>query len=657
MISYNSNYKCTVYFNFLEILLGGSLKTKFYNFVLCVFLMCSISASFGASLGAIKVTSPIGEPLKIEIPILADLEELNSLVARVGSMDDYQRVGLLYGSAISDLKVRLDKSRVGEPVVVVFSKENFYNPVFDLLITLSWTGGRSTESYTVFVDSPEILAAFEKQTELENQKPDAISSSTEELENGETVSSSDDSHNTINDIQNIRGTVATPNGDRVEKIPATEAITDTTKSESLIEVDKFGPVSSGDTLGKIALQVKPEEVSLEKMLVLLFRKNPEAFVGANMNRLKVGPTLEIPKGDEYASISESEGVRLVKEQYGEWQAYKKQLAMAAQSSRVDESSNRQKVTGSVSSEGEMGAGQLDSPREVLRLSQDGQAGIKKTDSSSVTERVRELEEELVAKDNAVKDANARLVKLEKTIQDLKGLIEIENESLSDSTLPVDSDNSDKKSGEDVISEEETADIREKTLKQTFLKLINMSIDEVLSTGSMGFLKDHAVYEKLSSEKLGKKILSLPFYLFLIFFLLVILAIGLLIYRGVSTPKKVKSSRGNGERNNGKRKAETKNVRVTSDSLPKNKSPSIAEQKPASDLSGIDLDLDTVSDGELGDQKEGSKWYEVQTKFDLAKAYQEMGDRDGALQILMEVIAEGDEDQKAAAKQTISELDQ
>ena len=92
-------------------------------------------------------------------------------------------------------------------------------------------------------------------------------------------------------------------------------------------------------------------------------------------------------------------------------------------------------------------------------------------------------------------------------------------------------------------------------------------------------------------------------------------------------------------------------------MPKNKSPSIAEQKPASDLSGIDLDLDSVSDGELGDQKEGSKWYEVQTKFDLAKAYQEMGDRDGALQILMEVIAEGDEDQKAAAKQTISELDQ
>ncbi|MAW33049.1 MAG: hypothetical protein CMK56_01415 [Proteobacteria bacterium] len=303
----------------------------------------------------------------------------------------------------------------------------------------------------------------------------------------------------------------------------------------------------------------------------------------------------------------------------------------------------------------MDAGQLGSPREVLRLSQDGQAGNKKIDSSSVTERVRELEEELVAKDNAVKDANARLAKLEKTIQDLKGLIQIENGSLSDSTQPVDAGNSDKKSEEGAISEEEAEGKRETTLKQTFLKLTNMSIEEVLSTGSMKFLKDHAVYEKLSSEKLGQKILSLPFYLVLIFLLLVIMASGLLIYRGISTAKKANSPRGKGKKNNGK--AETKNVRVVSDNLPTNKSSSISEQKPASDLSGIDLDLESASDGESGAQMEGSKWYEVQTKFDLAKAYQEMGDRDGALQILMEVIAEGDEDQKAAAKQTISELDQ
>ena len=49
------------------------------------------------------------------------------------------------------------------------------------------------------------------------------------------------------------------------------------------------------------------------------------------------------------------------------------------------------------------------------------------------------------------------------------------------------------------------------------------------------------------------------------------------------------------------------------------------------------------------------WYDVQTKFDLAKAYQEMGDRSGAKEILEEVINEGDADQKAQAKALLDSL--
>jgi pilus assembly protein FimV len=47
---------------------------------------------------------------------------------------------------------------------------------------------------------------------------------------------------------------------------------------------------------------------------------------------------------------------------------------------------------------------------------------------------------------------------------------------------------------------------------------------------------------------------------------------------------------------------------------------------------------------------------VQTKFDLAKAYQEMGDKDGAREILKEVIAEGDAEQKAAAQAVLASLE-
>jgi pilus assembly protein FimV len=77
--------------------------------------------------------------------------------------------------------------------------------------------------------------------------------------------------------------------------------------------------------------------------------------------------------------------------------------------------------------------------------------------------------------------------------------------------------------------------------------------------------------------------------------------------------------------------------------------------PALDLSGISLDLDGATTTQAGSAGKDEKWYEVQTKFDLAKAYQEMGDNDGAKEILQEVISEGDSEQKAAAESVLASL--
>ena len=82
----------------------------------------------------------------------------------------------------------------------------------------------------------------------------------------------------------------------------------------------------------------------------------------------------------------------------------------------------------------------------------------------------------------------------------------------------------------------------------------------------------------------------------------------------------------------------------------------SSQAPALDLSGISLDLDeTTTTGQSDASGKDDKWYEVQTKFDLAKAYQEMGDNDGAREILKEVISEGDSEQKVAAESVLSSL--
>jgi pilus assembly protein FimV len=74
------------------------------------------------------------------------------------------------------------------------------------------------------------------------------------------------------------------------------------------------------------------------------------------------------------------------------------------------------------------------------------------------------------------------------------------------------------------------------------------------------------------------------------------------------------------------------------------------------LDGLNLSLDGEPKAQpaAGGEKDGH-WYDVQTKFDLAKAYQEMGDKDGAREILQEVIKEGDSDQKSQAKTLMDSL--
>jgi pilus assembly protein FimV len=67
-----------------------------------------------------------------------------------------------------------------------------------------------------------------------------------------------------------------------------------------------------------------------------------------------------------------------------------------------------------------------------------------------------------------------------------------------------------------------------------------------------------------------------------------------------------------------------------------------------DFSGLDLDLGGAGGSDLDLD-------EVGTKLDLARAYVEMGDKEGAREILDEVLAEGSDKQRADAKGMLSSL--
>jgi pilus assembly protein FimV len=77
--------------------------------------------------------------------------------------------------------------------------------------------------------------------------------------------------------------------------------------------------------------------------------------------------------------------------------------------------------------------------------------------------------------------------------------------------------------------------------------------------------------------------------------------------------------------------------------------------PALDLSAIDLDVGAEPAAAPAGGAPDARWQEVATKLDLAKAYDEMGDKDGARELLKEVVKEGDMAQQQRAHSMLQAL--
>jgi FimV-like protein len=56
----------------------------------------------------------------------------------------------------------------------------------------------------------------------------------------------------------------------------------------------YGPIVANETLYRIALKHRQPGVTVSQMMMSIFEANPDAFYNGNINRLKIGKTLQIP---------------------------------------------------------------------------------------------------------------------------------------------------------------------------------------------------------------------------------------------------------------------------------------------------------------------------------------------------------------------------
>jgi pilus assembly protein FimV len=234
-------------------------------------------------------------------------DEAGSLAVRLAPQSAFRQANLEFNPALAALRFNLEKRGDNAYVVRITSLQPINEPYLDLLLELTWSTGRVLREYTVLLDPPALRAAPELVAPVTPPAPAAPPVVAMPMPAAPTA------------------TATAP----AAPAPAAEASRPAAVAAAPVAEGGTYTIKRGDTLSKIALETKPTNVSLEQMLVALFRANPNAFVGQNMNRMLAGRTLTIPSVADALAVSPSDARQEVAAQSADFAQYRSRLAQVA----------------------------------------------------------------------------------------------------------------------------------------------------------------------------------------------------------------------------------------------------------------------------------------------------------------------------------------
>ena len=138
--------------------------------------LLTATAGEAASLGRLTVLSGSGEPLRAQIEVTAiQPGEAESLRATLAPAEVYRQTQLDRPDFLSSVRLALSDLPDGRKVVTVSSDAPIEARVVDLLVDLNWASGRFIRQYSFFVDPPATVRGAAPTTEIRVVRGDTLS--------------------------------------------------------------------------------------------------------------------------------------------------------------------------------------------------------------------------------------------------------------------------------------------------------------------------------------------------------------------------------------------------------------------------------------------------------------------------------------------------
>ena len=405
--------------------LGDALKRKILNagrFALTIsaaaVLTLTASQTLALGLGRLAVQSSLGEALRAEIDVTSMTpEEAANLRVRIAPPESYRAAGVDYNAVLPGTQAVLSRRADGRPFLRLTSDRAVQEPFVDVILELTWSSGRLVREYTLLFDPPNTrntAAALPVPVPAAvSPMPAAAQSSVGTPASVAAVAAVTAAAPAPAPVTAAAKPAPASAPTPVSKAPTKPAPLPPTAAVQLGGEAKRAPtdgadeykVRAGDSLSRIATQTQRSGVSLEQMLVSLYRGNPQAFMDNNMNRLKSGVVLAVPSADSVKGVTQTEAKQIIQAQSVDFGAYRQRLATGVPEAKVEASARQ--ATGKVQSAIEDKKVAAEPAPDKLTLSK-GAAAAK----ASATE-------EKISKDKETKDAADRVAELSRNVEALK----------------------------------------------------------------------------------------------------------------------------------------------------------------------------------------------------------------------------------------------
>ena len=276
-------------------------------------LLAAPLGAYALGFGDIELQSALNQPFQAQIALVATADELQGLKVALAPPEVFDRYGIEHPGFLTRFEFKVTTSG-GRSVVHVSSREAVTEPFVTLLVEATWSRGRRLREYTVLLDPPVLLPG---QTSSQAVSPPSTRAATPNAGGG---SINRPAPSVESAAPAPRPTEPAPSRAEPARSPRPSETPRAAPPRELPTVapgGSYGPVRRGEALWVIADRNRPEGVSVNQMMVAVYRANPHAF-GGNMNVLLAGATLRLPETADLEQLSASVATAEVQKQSDDW---------------------------------------------------------------------------------------------------------------------------------------------------------------------------------------------------------------------------------------------------------------------------------------------------------------------------------------------------